>query len=112
MSLLAKAKGHYTNILAKEPLKIEVPEWDATVYAKPSIPLAKLGEIMELANSGKSAEAMVMTLIYRLMDEEGNPVFRKAERNEIMRQVDPDVISRIVTQMSEDNVTEDDIVKN
>ena len=112
MSVLDNAKKHYTNILNREPAKIEVPEWDAVVYAKPSLSLAKLGEIMELSNEGKSAEAMVLTLIYRLIDAEGNPVFRKPDKNEIMRQVDPDVLSRIITQISEDNITEEDIVKN
>lgn len=112
MSILDKAKSHYTNIINQEPIKVDVPEWDAVLYAKPSISLAKIGEIMELTNSGKSAEAMVMTIIYRLIDAEGNPVFRKAEKNELLRSVDPDVLSRIITIISDNTATDEDVAKN
>jgi hypothetical protein len=112
MSVLDKAKKHYTNIINQAPIKVEVPEWDTTLYAKPSLSLAKLGEIMELSNDGKSAEAMVMTIIYRLIDEEGNPVFRKAEKAELMRQVDPDVLSRIITTISDGTMTDEEVTKN
>ena len=112
MSVLDNAKKHYTNIINQAPIKVEVQEWDATLYAKPSLSLAKLGEIMELSNDGKSAEAMVMTIIYRLIDEEGNPVFRKAEKAELMRQVDPDVLSRIITTISEGTMTDEEVTKN
>jgi|AntAceMinimDraft_5_1070358.scaffolds.fasta_scaffold132724_2 hypothetical protein len=112
MSVLDKAKKHYTNIINQEPIKVEVPEWDSTLYAKPSISLAKLGEIMELSNAGKSAEAMALTLIYRLIDEEGNPVFRKAEKNELLRSVDPDVLSRIITTISDNTPSDEDVAKN
>ena len=112
MSILDKAKNHYVNILNKEPIRIEVPEWDTVVYAKTSIPLSKLGEIMELSNQGKTAEAMVMTLIYRLIDEEGNAIFKKAEKSELLRQVDPDVLSRIMTIIGENQPSQEDLEKN
>ena len=111
MSVLDKAKKHYTNIISQEPIKVEVPEWDSTLYAKPSISLAKLGEIMELSNAGKSAEAMALTLIYRLIDADGNPVFRKAEKNELLRSVDPDVLSRIITTISDNTPSDEDVEK-
>ena len=112
MSLLQKAQEHYKAKLDAEPRALEVPEWGATVYIKPAISLLRLGEVMELANSGKAAEAMVLTLIYRLVDEEGTPLFRKAERTELMRSVDPDVLARIVSVINEDTPTEDDALGN
>ena len=112
MTVLDSAKKHYTNIINQEPIKVEVPEWDTTLYAKPSISLARLGEIMELSNNGKSAEAMVMTLIHRLIDAEGNSVFRKSEKNELLRSVDPDVLSRIITVISDGTATDEEVGKN
>ena len=53
-----------------------------------------------------------MTLIYRLIDEEGNPIFRKAEKGELMRQVDPDVLSRIITTISDNTMTDEEVTKN
>ena len=112
MSLLQKAQEHYQAKLDAEPRALEVPEWETTVYIKPGISLLRLGEIMGLANSNKAAEAMVLTLIYRLVDEEGTPLFRKAERTELMRSVDPDVLARIVSVINEDTPTEDDALGN
>jgi Asp-tRNAAsn/Glu-tRNAGln amidotransferase B subunit (PET112 homolog) len=112
MSLLEKAKAHYSAKLAQSPRELRIPEWDATVYVRPALSLAQMGEIMELSRDGKSAEAMVMTLVYRLIDEEGKPVFRKVEKTELLRTVDPDVMARVVNQIAEDDPDEDEIEKN
>lgn len=112
MSLLDKAKSHYRAKLEAEPRKIDVPEWDSIVYIKPGINLHQLGEIMELSQSGKLAEAMALTLIYRLIDENGKPLFRKAERVEIMRSVDPDVLARVVADINEADPDDEDVAGN
>lgn len=112
MSLLEKAKSHYRAKLEAEPRKIEIPEWDETAYIKPGINLHQLGEIMELSQSGKVAEAMALTLVYRLLDESGKPLFRKAERVEIMRSVDPDVLARVVGEINEADPDDEDVEGN
>lgn len=112
MSLLQQAQEHYKAKLDAEPRALEVPEWGATVYIKPAISLLRLGEVMELANGHKSAEAMVLTLIYRLIDEDGRPLFKKAERTELMRSVDPDVLARIVAVINEETPDQDDALGN
>ena len=112
MSVLERAKAHYAERMASEPRALRIPEWDVTVYVKPAMTLAQMGEIMELSRDGKSAEAMVMTLVHRLVDEVGKPVFRKVERTELMRSVDPDVLARIVTEINAGDPEEDEIAKN
>lgn len=112
MGILDKAKNHYKAKLTAEPKKISIPEWESEAFVKPAINLHQLGEIMELSQSGKTAEAMAMTLIYRLVDEDGNPLLKKAEKSEIMRLVDPDVLARIVSEINESDPTEEDISGN
>jgi len=112
MSVLDKAKGHYKTLLSADPVKIEIPEWETTAYAKPGINLAQMGEILELSQNGKTAEAMAMTLIYRLVDEDGKPIFRKAEKTELMRHVDPDVLARVVGEISSNDPDEDEVSGN
>ena len=112
MSILEKAKAHYKTRLTAEPRELKIPEWDSTVYITPGINLQKLGEIMELANAGKTSEAMAMTLIFRLVDIEGKPIFRKVEKSELMRSVDPDVLSRIVSEINGDDPDQDDVTGN
>lgn len=112
MSILEKAKAHYSAKLSAAPRALKVPEWDATVFIKPGISLQRQGEIIELVNSGKTAEAMAMTLIYRLVDDQGSPIFRKVERSELLKSVDPDVMSRIVSEINGDDPDQDDVAGN
>jgi hypothetical protein len=112
MSVLESAKNHYKAKLSAEPRKIEIPEWNSTLFIRPGISLQALGEIMELATAGKSAEAMAMTAIYRLIDGEGHPVFKKLDRLELLKSVDPDVLARIVTEINSDDPSEDDVEGN
>jgi hypothetical protein len=112
MSVLDKAKSHYKSKLTAEPQKIDIPEWDTTVYIKPAINLHQLGEIMELSQSGKTAEAMALTLIYRLIDEDGKAIFRKPDRQELMRSVDPDTLARVVGEINASDPSEDDVEGN
>jgi hypothetical protein len=112
MSILDKAKSHYKTKLTAEPREIAIPEWDANLYIRPGISLQALGEIMELANGGKSAEAMVMTIVHRLIDGEGKPVFKKLDKTELMKSVDPDVLARIVSEINSGDPTEDDAEGN
>lgn len=112
MSILEKAKKHYRAKLEAEPSPISIPEWETDAFVKPGINLHQLGEIMELSQSGKMAEAMALTLIYRLIDEDGKPLFRKADRTELMRSVDPDVLARIVGAINESDPSEDDVEGN
>ncbi len=112
MSVLDKAKNHYKAKLTAEPSKISIPEWDTEAYIKPGINLSQLGEIMELSQNGKTAEAMALTLIYRLIDEDGQPIFRKPDRVELMRAVDPDVLARIVGEINNSDPNEEDVEGN
>jgi Asp-tRNA(Asn)/Glu-tRNA(Gln) amidotransferase B subunit len=112
MTILDKAKAHYASKLSAEPKRLLVPEWDTEVFIKPGISLQSLGEIMELAQSGKTAEAMALTLIHRLIDVDGKPIFRKVERSELMRSVDPDVLSRLVGEINGEDPDQDDIAGN
>ncbi len=112
MSVLDKAKSHYKAKLTAEPSKISIPEWDTEAYIKPGINLSQLGEIMELSQNGKTAEAMALTLIYRLIDEDGQPIFRKPDRVELMRAVDPDVLARIVGEINNSDPNEEDVEGN
>lgn len=112
MNVLDKAKSHYNAKLAEEPRPISIKQWDTEAFIKPAISLQRLGEIMECANAGKAAEAMALTVIYRLIDEEGQPLFRKADKTELLRHVDPDVLADIVNQINVSDPNAEDIEGN
>lgn len=111
MTVLNKAKAHFREIANKGTGSISVPEWDTTVYWKiGGLNFASQNKIMELTTQGKNAEALVEMLILRALDGDGKKMFKLMDKTEIMREVDPNVILKIVTAMgsSDEEVYEDD----
>lgn len=103
MSVIDKATAHFEEVLAQGLVgPIDVPEWDTKVYYKPSTTMFEESKIIELSQAGKTTEALVMTLIMRARDADGKPMFTGADKQKLMRAVDPKVILNIVTQMGSD----------
>jgi len=102
MSAIAKAKGHFKSVLAQGLQgPIEVPEWDLKVYFKPATTFQQESRIVELTQQGKQVEALVESMIMRALDADGKPLFNKADKTELMREVDPNVIMKIITEMND-----------
>jgi hypothetical protein len=104
-----RATAHFKEMLASDlrgPIK--VPEWDLDVYWHPSTTMAEESVIIELSQSGKQTEALVMSLIIKAKDAEGKKIFETADKVRLMRAVDPAVILRIVTSMNDEAEKEAD----
>jgi len=117
--ILSRAKAHYRDILSAPLQYVEVPEWldekgsPTKIYYRSSIPLIEQQEIAALQQAGKLGEALCATLIAKALDEDGKKLFKLVNRQEFMRQVDPDIMSRIVTQMNQnEGLTDEQIEKN
>jgi len=117
MSILEGAKAHFRERLSGGLQSLEVPEWDvegkpAVIYYKASLNFLQQEKILKLSDEGKKAEAIVQALIERSLDENGDRLFKQANRLELMKKVDPEIISRIVGDMSGDEGDLDEIEKN
>lgn len=110
--ILEAAKTHFRDRMSGDLLCIEVPEWDTKIYFKASMNFKEQGEVLKLHGDNKPAEAVVMTLILKAMDADGVKLFKRANMTELMRSVDPEVVSRIVSEMNDDEPTVEDAVKN
>lgn len=106
--VLEAAKAHFKDILA-QGLKgpIRVPEWDAEIWYKPATTFQQESKIVELTSQGKTVEALVEALIMRALDAEGKPVFTRADKPELMRAVDPQVIMRVMGEMNDPDTQKD-----
>jgi hypothetical protein len=111
-AVLAAAKAHFKDVLAgglKGPIR--VPEWKADIYYKAATSFQQESKIVELTSQGKTVEALIEALIMRALDEDGNAIFQKADKPELMRSVDPTIIMRIMSEMNDpDNQTKIDTV--
>ena len=102
MSILDKAKAHFDKL---ETRAIEVPEWDTVVYSTPFT----MGEKQSLWKFAKADdfEFMVRTLILKALDKDGAKMFDISNKVELMNKVSPDVITRVVSEISVSQTVED-----
>jgi len=109
--ILAKAKTHWRDKLVAPMESVVVPEWDTTIYFKPTT-LAQRNTIFRYVNDG-SLESLVQTLIIRALDEDGKRLFSNADKKDLMEKVDPDVIVNVVSAMNDEpETTVEDARKN
>ena len=86
MTVLNKAKEHFKEIANQGTAHIDIPEWGTVVYWNiGGLNFAQQSKVIELQQSGKSAEALVEMMIMRAQDSEGKRMFKLAEKTEIMR---------------------------
>ena len=112
MTVLDNAKAHFKQVLANGLQNIHVPEWDADIYFKPAMSLAQEGRIVALTQKGEMVEALVETLITRALDAEGKPLFKRVDKDTLLREVEPNVITRVVQEMSEQQKQVEDNLGN
>lgn len=110
MSILDKAKAHFSDRMSGGLRSVSIPEWDTTVFFKPSISLQQQAPISKLLAEGKNEEALVKTVIIRALDEDGKRLFREADKLELMTKCDPAIIANLVMEMNAgDNVDAEEL---
>jgi hypothetical protein len=103
-TVLEKAKSHMRDKIGaglKGP--IAVSEWETEIWYKPATTFHQESKVIELQQSGKTVEALVQTLINRALDKDGKNIFRLADKQDLMRGVDPAVILRIISEMNDED---------
>jgi hypothetical protein len=114
--ILEVAKTQFRDRMSGQLKSSNVPEWvvdgkETVIFYKASMNFRDQGEILRLHSDGKQAEAVAMTFILRAMDENGTKLFKRANMTELMRSVDPDIISRVVSEMGGDDVDFEDAAR-
>ena len=111
--LIDNAVAHFETIIAGGLMgPIKVPEWDTEVYYKSTTTMAQEAAVIELTQQGKTTEGLVVQLIIKALDADGNPLFDMGDKHKLMRATDPAVILRIVTSMNNDIKEKDDKAGN
>ena len=115
-NILEVAKTQFRDRMSGKLQSSNVPEWvvdgkETVIFYKASMNFRDQGEILKLHSEGKQAEAVAMTFILRAMDEDGTKLFKRANMTELMRSVDPDIISRVVSEMGGDDVDFEDAAR-
>lgn len=96
-----KMTSHFRQKISGDMSKVYVEEWDTTIWYKISNTLKEEGELIKLAQEGKTVEALVETLITKARNEDGTKMFKKVDKVTMMNEVDPAVLIRVVGEMND-----------
>jgi len=111
--VLEQATAHFRNKISGEMKSITVPEWgDAEIFFKGANTLQEESRLLELAQKGKTIEALVETLITKARNKDGSKMFKMADKITFMNEVDPSVLIRVTGEMNVDNDELEIVEKN
>jgi len=97
--ILNKAKEHYINLIKGNKIKIDIPEWDMTIYMRPMHHLSvsvtsKIKVFIDMANANGAAEVLV-ALATTTADYQGDKfTFTKADLHDLKHNVKADIVVR------------------
>ena len=105
MSVLEKATAQFREKISGELQFVLVPEWGEPdkplkVYYKPEINFKAQGKILALFKADKDEEAVCQSLIIKALDEDGKHIFKQTDMPNLLHEVDPDIVNRILSEMS------------
>tara|TARA_R110002126_G_scaffold25490_1_gene87079 strand:- start:8026 stop:8346 length:321 start_codon:yes stop_codon:yes gene_type:complete len=102
MSILDKAISHFE---AKGIRQIEVEEWGIVIHCSP-FTMNEKRKLLRVAKDD-DLEFLVRALIMKAKDKAGDALFDLADKVSLMNKVDPDVITRIVTEITASSSVEE-----
>ena len=88
--LIDQAVAHFSS---REIRSMNVPEWEATVYAK-NMSLDAKSRLAKRAD-GDTYDYLVYACILGLTDEQGEAVFTLEDKVKLKKSVDPDIVIRL-----------------
>jgi len=117
MGIKDNAVAQFHDRLSGELFSIDVPEWStkdekAKVYYKGAMTGRQQAQIFKHYSDGKQVEAVFMSLIMRALDVDGKAIWRANELNEMMREYDPDIVGRIVEEISATELSVEQVKKS
>jgi hypothetical protein len=117
MGIKDNALAQFHERLSGELFSIDVPEWSTKdeqvkVYYKGAMTGKQQAQIFKHYSEGKQVEAVFMSLIMRALDADGVAIWRANELTEMMRDYDPDVVGRIVEEISATELTVEQVKKS
>ena len=100
LSAIQKAQGHFQSKLSAELKMVRIEEWDLDVYYRDINTLRTESKIVELAQAGKSVEALVQTVLSKALDKEGKLLFTQYDKDALMNDADPAVVLKLSRVLS------------
>lgn len=99
-TVINNVTAHFKSKLAGQLLSMEVAEWNTTIYYRATSSLRAESYIMGYTQQGKTAEALVETIIQKSLDSEGNKLFKETDRATLLNEADPKVLINVAATLN------------
>ena len=107
--VLEKATSHFRSRISGEMKSIYVPEWETKIFFRVANTLKDESKIVELAQAGKTIEALVETVIMKARNEDGSKMFNTIDKVTFMNEIDPGVIIRVAGEIATASTADSDL---
>ena len=107
-----RAVKHFDELVSKKLQSIHIEEWDTTIYFRGTMTWAEQSRILDLSSQQKTSDALIETILIRCLDEQGKPLFTKADKTMLTHSVDPEVLLNIVSRMNANQPDYEELEKN
>jgi hypothetical protein len=97
MSAIDNAIKHFQS---KDHKTIHVKEWDLTFFVKP-LTLDEQRRLLEKSQKNQ-VEALVDLIIMKCLNENFEPAFKLSDKQKLMHEVDPTIITNLSNQITSD----------
>ena len=118
MTVLARAKTHFKERLAEELQSLDVPEWEdengepTKIYFRSSMNLKQKSIILKHYQKDELDKAIAFQLIFRCRDKDGKLIFNANQLDQILAEIDPDVASKIISEIEKGETDIEEIKGN
>jgi len=94
-SAIDKIRSHFDSLSKR---KIEVAEWGITIHSTP-LTISERSQIYRGVPDGDDHSPLVRILMVKAKDENGEPLFGKADEPHLMNHADPTVVFSVASKI-------------
>lgn len=94
-SAIDKVSTHFESLSSKT---IHVPEWDLMIHATP-LTISERASIYRGIDDGDQHTPLVRILMVKARDENGEPLFSKADEPKLLNKADPGILFRVAGEI-------------
>ena len=96
---------HYQALVSEDLNKLHVPEWNMDIYYRTTSSFADEKKMIAHQTKGEIVEALIQSIISKARDKQGKKIFSEAHKDQLMKEADPKVLTRVATQLNNAQLT-------
>lgn len=110
--VIEAARAHFRDQLQGNLKKYHVEEWNVDIYYNSKLAWRDQSRLIDLYGANKTSDAILETILVKVKNADGTPMFTSADRQFLLNEVDPEVLMKIVNVLNSGKLTAKEVEKN